>query len=148
MRECDLLKAVEQAAFSYLFGLLTNRISRLLGKRALAALVILVGAALADGPLPTGDIIGLVVTIGIAIRSFYDVIKTIKEIVEGFRNGIWQQFKRLPQQLLNASLRNCLDQKPECCELFQREVDKLLLQWVKELKPGWKKGGPFAGSVK
>ncbi len=41
MRECDLFKAVERAAFLYLFGVLINRVGKLLGKRVLAASVVL-----------------------------------------------------------------------------------------------------------
>jgi hypothetical protein len=147
MRECDLLKAVEQAAFRYLLGLLINRVGKLLRKRALAVLVILVGAPLADGPLPIGDIIGLIVAVGIGLWCIYDVVKTIRDVLDRFRTGIWQMFKKLPQQLLDDFLLDCLNRKPECCDLFQREAGNLLFQWVKGLKPGWKKGSPITGST-
>jgi hypothetical protein len=148
MRECDLLKAVEQAAFKYLFGLLINRVGKLFGKRATAALVVLAGATFANELLPIADIIGLVVAIGITIWSIYDVVKTIRNVINGFRSGIWQSFKKLPLQLLDDFLIDCLNRKPECCDLFQREGNNLLLQWVNLLKPGWKKGGSFTGSIK
>ncbi|MBI1922930.1 hypothetical protein HYR99_01635 [Candidatus Poribacteria bacterium] len=148
MQECDLLKAVEQAAFQYLFGVLMNRVGKLLGKRALVALVVLVGAVLVDRWMPMGGIIGLAVAIGIAIWSFYDAVKTARNVIEKFRRGWWQIFKRLPRQLLDDFFLDCLNRKPECCELFQREVSQLLMEWVKGLKPGWKKGSPFIGSLK
>jgi len=143
-----LLKAVEKAAFMYLMRLLINRIGRLVGKRIPAVLAVLIGAALADGSLLVGDIIGLVVAIGLGIWSAYDTIKTIEKTIKGFRNGMWQQFKKIPEWLLDATFLDCLNRKPLCCGLFQREVSALLVQWVEELKPGWKKGSPFAGSVK
>ena len=124
MRECDLLQAVEPAAFRYLTGYLINRVGKLLIKRALAALTVLIGAAFADGARFIGDITGLVFATGIAIWSLYDVFKVIRGDVDRFRSRIWQQFKRLPRQLLDDSLIACLNRKPECCELFQREVGK------------------------
>jgi hypothetical protein len=148
MRECDLLKAVEEAAFKYLMRLLINRIGRLLDKRIPAVLAVLIGAALADGLLLVGDIIGLIVAIGLGLWSAYDTVKTIEKVIQGFRNGMWQQFKKIPKWLLDTTLLDCVNRKPLCCELFQREVSELLVQWVEELKPGWKKGSPFAGSVR
>lgn len=145
MRECNLLKAVKRAAFRYLLGLLMNRVGKLLVgkrnlKRTLAALAALGGAALADRLLlPIGGLTGLVVAIGIVIWSLCDIVKTIKYVIERFRKGIGRAFKNLPQRLLDDPfLLDCVNRKPECCELFQREVSKLLVEWVKGLQPGWK----------
>ena len=148
MQECDLLKAVEKAAFMYLFGVLINRIGKLLAKRSLAVLALLVGAAFAKEPLPIGAIIGLIVALGVGIWSSYDAVKTMRNVIKEFSNHMWQSFKRLPRRLLNQSLLDCLNRKPECCELFQSEVSKLLAEWVKGLKPGWKKGNPLTSSLK
>jgi len=147
MRGCDLLQAVEQAAFRYLFGVLLNRVGKLLGKRVLAVLFVLAGATLANRFLPISAIIGLVTALGLGIWSMYDTVKTVERVIEEFRERMWQSFKRLPQRLLDQSLLDCLDRKPECCELFQREVDKLLVERVKELKPGWKEGNPWTSSL-
>ena len=60
---------------------------------------------------------------------------------------MWQDFKNLPRRILRAlpedtrGTLDCLNDRPACCELFQREVENVLVKWVKELKPGWKKGG-------
>jgi hypothetical protein len=146
-QECALLKAIEPAAFRYLAGVLINRVGILLAKRGLLVLAVLGGTALAEGISPMVDITGWIVVIGVGIWSYLDITKTIRATIEKFRNGIWSQFKGLAHQLLDAAYFDCLNQKPECCELFQREVGTLLLQWVKSLKPGWKKGNPISGSV-
>jgi hypothetical protein len=134
-----LLKAVKRVAFRYLFGVLLNRVSKLLAKRALAVLVVLAVAALTKELLPIGSLIGWIIALGIGVWSIYDVQKTIREISKKFQRGWQRMFNRLPQQLLDDFLLDCLNRKPECCEFFQREVSKLLLAWVKSLKPGWKK---------
>lgn len=97
MQECDLLKAVEKAAFMYLFGVLINRIGKLLAKRSLAVLVLLVGAIFVKEPLSIGAIIGLIVALGVGIWSVYDAVKTIRNVIEEFSNHMWQSFKRLPR---------------------------------------------------
>ncbi|MCH8292016.1 hypothetical protein IH992_13060 [Candidatus Poribacteria bacterium] len=148
MRECDLFKAVERAAFLYLFGVLINRVGKLLGKRVLAASVVLGIAVLGNQWVPIGVIIGLAVAIGIMIQGLYDTAKTTRTVIEKFRSGWWQMFKRLPQQLLNDFFLDCLNRNPECCELFQREVDNMLVEWVKGLKPGWKKKLGHGGVLK
>jgi hypothetical protein len=111
-------------------------------------LALLVGAAFVKELLPISAIIGLIVAFGVGIWSIYDAIKTMRNVIEEFSNHIWQSFKRLPRRLLNQSFLDCLNRKPECCELFQREVSKLLVEWVKGLKPGWKKGNPLISSLK
>ena len=148
MRECDLLEAVEGAAFKYLFGVLINRVGKLLVKRTLAALVVLIVGFLAAKWIPIGDILGLAIATGIAIWSYYDAVKIVRNVIEKFRTGWWQLFKWMPQRLLDDFFLDCLNRKPQCCELFQREVDNLLVEWVNGLKPGWKGGSPFIGSVK
>ena len=49
--------------------------------------------------------------------------------------------------MLSSSLLECLDQKPQCCELFQREVESLLVEWVESLNPKWE-GSIIKGEVK
>ncbi len=148
MQECDLLQAVEPAAFRYLAGYLINRIGTLLVKRFLVAFAVYFAYVLVDQTQSIGDLTGLIIGIGIAIWSIYDLFKVIRRNVDRFRSRIWQQFKRLPQQLLDDSLIDCLNRKPECCELFQREVSNLLQEWVNNLKPGWKKRGPVSASIR
>ena len=149
MRGCDLLQAIEGAAFRYLFGLLINRVGKLLGKRALVALIALAGIALANALFPIrAVVIGGVIVLGIGIWNVHDTVKTVRNVIEEFRTRVWQSFKKLPHRLLDQSLLDCLTRKPECCELFQREVDRLLVKWVKTLKPGWKQGDPWTSSLK
>jgi uncharacterized protein (DUF2062 family) len=72
MPRCALTDAIEEAAFEYLKRLLLHRLLRLISRRAAVALAVLVGGAVADGPLPIGDIMGLLISIGIAIWTIAD----------------------------------------------------------------------------
>lgn len=139
MRECDLTEAIEDAAFEYLKRLLINRLLRLIGRRAAAALAVLIGGAVADGPLPIGDIIGLLVSIGITIWTIYDIVYTIRSVIEAFRNGMYQTFKRIAQTAVEAALLDCLDRRPQCCQLAKDGISRILKNWVRNLRPGWKR---------
>jgi hypothetical protein len=148
---CNLTEAVEDAALEYLKGLLLNRLMKLLGRRAVIALGALVTGFLADSLLPASDIIGLVISIGIGIRTFWDMVKTIRNTIDRYKSGAWKGFINLPQRVLrelDSSLFDCLDRRPECCELFYRKVGNILLKWVQELEPGWKKKSAWHAGVK
>ncbi|MTI86922.1 MAG: hypothetical protein FH748_03020 [Balneolaceae bacterium] len=143
MAKCDLTEAIENAAIEYLKGLLINRIMKLLGRRAALALATLLGGAIADGPLPIGDIIGLLISIGIAIWTLWDIAALVRKVVDAWRANIWDAMRnRLAQYLLkiDPDIMDCLDEKPECCLLVIRKAGKILTDWVKGLRPGWKKG--------
>lgn len=141
MRECDLTAAIEDAAFEYLKQLLINRLLRLIGRRAAIALGALLGGAVADGPLPIGDIIGLLVSIGVAIWTIYDIIQTIRSVIETFRTGMYQTFKRIARTAVESALLDCLDRKPECCRIAREGISRILKNWVRSLRPGWKRRG-------
>ena len=118
MQECDLIQAVEKAAFEYLFRGLIHRIdTKFIQNRGITAENVDVAREM------TGD------------------------AFEQFRNGIWRLFKGLPQRVLSPALLECLNQKPQCCELFQREVENLLIEWIESLKPTWK-GDVITGEVR
>ena len=132
MRECDLIKAVERAASLYLFSLLIDRVGKRLIAPGFAALLVFVGIAKASGIL---EIIGCAVELGIAIWICYDAVKTTNRVIERFfgRRGMWQAFKNLPRRILRAlpedtrGTLDCLNDRPTCCELFQREVENVLV---------------------
>ena len=151
MPRCNLTEAVEDAALEYLKGLLLNRLIKLLGRRAAIALGALVTEFLTDGLLPGSDIIGLVISIGVGIWTFWDVLKTIKNTINRYKSGAWKSFRDLPKRVLRElepSFFDCLDRKPECCVLFNQKVGSILLKWVQDLKPGWKKKSAWHAGVK
>lgn len=141
MPRCDLTDAIEEAAFEYLKRLLINRLLRLIAGRAALALAALVGGAVADGPLPIGDIIGLLISIGVAIWTIYDIVQTIRRIIDGFRSGMYETFKRIARQAVDAALLDCLDRRPQCCRLAKDGIHRILKEWVRSLQPGWKRRG-------
>lgn len=141
MPRCALTDAIEEAAFEYLKRLLINRLLRLIGRRAAVALAVLVGGAVADGPLPIGDIMGLLISIGIAIWTIYDSVQTIRSVIDGFRAGMYETFKRIARQAVDAALLDCLDRKPQCCKLAKDGISRILKEWVRSLRPGWKRRG-------
>lgn len=148
MKKCDLLKAVEAAALRYLARLLINRIGKHIGKRAIGALITFLLAALADGPSPVGDVIGLLIAIGVGIWSLYEAATMMYDIVSGFRDGIWQSFKKIPEHVLDAPMFDCLDRKERCCQLFQAEIQRLLDDALNSLRPGWKQKSPWTGGLR
>ena len=117
-RECDLIQAVEKAAFEYIFRGLIHRIDT-----------------------------EFIQDSGITAENVDAAREMTRDAFEQFRNGIWRRFKGLPQRVLSSSLLECLDQKPQCCELFQREVENLLVEWVESLNPKWE-GSIIKGEVK
>ena len=139
---CDVLEAIEDAAFEYLERKLIRVLLRLIGKRAAAALTALLVGIFADGPAPVGDIIGLLVSIGIAIWTIYDVIKTIREVIDGFRSGFFKTLKRMARMAVEAAYRDCIDSRPECCLKIKDLLRDLLMRWVRSLGPNWKRRPP------
>jgi len=136
-----LTDAIEEAAFEYLKRLLVNRLLRLLSRRAALALTALVGGAVAGGLLPIGNIIGLLVSIGIVIWTIYDIVQTIRNVIDGFRSGMYETFKRIACRSVDVSLLDCLDRRPECCKLAKDGISRMLKEWVRSLRPGWKRRG-------
>lgn len=150
MAKCDISKAVENAALEYLKGLLISRVTKLLGKRLALALATLLGGALADGPLPIGDIVGLLISIGIGIWTLWDVKKLIEKLVDAWKQNMWDaMIKWLSKTLLKVdpNIMDCIDKKPECCLLVIQKAGKILTDWVKGLKPGWKKKSPMKAGI-
>lgn len=148
---CDLTQAIESAAFEYLKGVLINRILKLLGKRITMALVALIGSAVADGPLPIGDIIGLIISIGIGLWTAWDLVALIKQVVNLWKEKIWDGFKRtLLKKLIgiDPNIMDCLDKKPECCLIVIQKAGKILKKWVKGLKPKWHKRSALVRGAK
>ena len=138
---CDLTDAIEDAAFEYLKRLLINRLLKLIGRRVAVALAALVGGIIADGAWPIGDIIGFLISIGIAIWTIYDIVQTIHRVINGFRSGMYETFKRIARQSVDVARLDCLDRRPQCCELAKDGISRILTQWVSSLQPGWKVRG-------
>ena len=141
MRRCDLTDAIEEVAFEYLKRLLINRLLKLVGRRSALALTALIGGTVVDSSSLIGNIIGILISIGIAIWTIYDVVQTIHSVIDGFRSGMYETFKRIARQAVDVALLDCLDRKPQCCQLSKGGLSRILKQWVRSLLPGWKRRG-------
>lgn len=138
---CDLTEAIEDAAWDYFWRALRNRLIRLIGRRTALALGTLLAGIIVDGPLSIGDTIGLVISIGIVIWTIIDVINTIRYLLDTFRSGMLETFRRIARTSVHPSMFNCLDRKPECCQLAKDHTRRIVSQWARNLRPGWKRRG-------
>lgn len=140
---CDVVEAIEDALWTYFWKKLQWMLIKLVGKRVALALAVFLGAAIADGPLPVGDIIGAIVALGIGLWTAWDIFQTIREAVEVFRNrrGVYRSLELIAKTAIDRAFKDCLDNDPECCEIIRKKIKEMMDEWVKRLRPGWKKRG-------
>ena len=54
---------------------------------------------------------------------------------------MYETFKQIARQAVDAALLDCLDRKPQCCKLAKDGISRILKEWVRSLRPGWKRRG-------
>ena len=112
--------AIKQMAVKIVIVALSS-VSTKLGATAVAA----TGSAVADGPLPIGDIIGGVITIGGLTWTAYDIYKVTKTMPDEMKGGMMKAINESREALMRTGIDNLEKTRDDCLESADSRVKEL-----------------------
>lgn len=88
------------------------------------------GAAVADGPLPIGDVIGALITVGGLTWTAYDIYKVTKKMPDEMRDQIIGDIRKTQKALLSTAQDN-LKKDQDSCRSFAKEQANAIIKALK-----------------
>ena len=88
------------------------------------------GTAVADGPLPIGDIIGALITVGGLTWTAYDIYKVTKKMPDEMRDQIIGDIRKTQKALLSTAQDN-LKNDQDSCRSFAKEQANAIIKALK-----------------
>ena len=83
------------------------------------------GSAVADGPLPIGDIVGGVITIGGLVWSSYDIYHVTKQMPDEMKAGIMESINETRSAIADTGVRNLKSDRDACLKSAETRVAEL-----------------------
>ena len=99
---------------------LSSTAKKMVGSATAAA-----GCAVADGPLPIGDIVGGVITVAGLGWSAYDIYSVTKTMPDEMKREILKQIDEVRKALDNTATENMLSDRDACLKSAESRLQEL-----------------------